>query len=584
MKKQKGQKRRPKPKKARRRPQSAPPVRAPATSLPGVPEAPGGGRGDPLALAAGALDAGRPADAMALLAEVLARRPDDADALNLAGVAAFRMGNAGDARDLLQTASAYRPDFAEALNNLGNVLKETGDLAEAEAAYGRALDARPGYLDALYNLGIALELQGRFIDAEAAYRRCLSADPGMNRARFNLANVLKALGRLDDARRAYLDAIAAEPGHAPALNNLGTVEMELGHTADAIHAYRRAVGADAAFAEAHYNLGIALQETGAPEDAIRCYEKALATDPGHAGAQMNVGVALAGLGRTDDAVAAYERAIAIAPAYDKAWTNLGDLYLAQGRAEDAVAVAERFLEGSPGNISGLAFKAIALNEADRPADARALNDFDRLLRAAPIAAPEGFADVDAFNAALAEHVLGHPSLAYAPASHATRFGRHSGELLVAPLGPMTAFEAAVGDAVEAYRSAVPPDPDHPYLARRPAKVGLSVWGVAMNSHGHQVAHIHPSAWLSGVYYVRLPDAIAAGDAAHAGWIEFGRPPEDFHAERAPEVRLVRPEEGLMILFPSYLYHRTVPFESDQVRISIAFDVLALDGADDGSAA
>ncbi len=42
---------------------------------------------------------------------------------------------------------------------------------------------------------------------------------------------------------------------------------------------------------------------------------------------------------------------------------------------------------------------------------------------------------------------------------------------------------------------------------------------------------------------------------------------------APEVRFYRPEEGLMFLFPSYFYHRTVPFESEQLRVSIAFDIL-----------
>jgi hypothetical protein len=42
---------------------------------------------------------------------------------------------------------------------------------------------------------------------------------------------------------------------------------------------------------------------------------------------------------------------------------------------------------------------------------------------------------------------------------------------------------------------------------------------------------------------------------------------------APEVRAVQPEEGMMILFPSYFYHRTVPFETGETRISIAFDVM-----------
>ena len=91
-----------------------------------------------------------------------------------------------------------------------------------------------------------------------------------------------------------------------------------------------------------------------------------------------------------------------------------------------------------------------------------------------------------------------------------------------------------------------------------------------------MAHNHPSAWLSGVYYPKIPAVVRIDDPAHAGWIEFGRAPENFHSTTEPEVRLIKPEEGLMVLFPSYFYHRTVPFESDEVRISLAFDVLELD--------
>ncbi|MEE8139984.1 MAG: hypothetical protein V3T66_03630 [Alphaproteobacteria bacterium] len=60
----------------------------------------------------------------------------------------------------------------------------------------------------------------------------------------------------------------------------------------------------------------------------------------------------------------------------------------------------------------------------------------------------------------------------------------------------------------------------------------------------------------------------------AAWIEFGRPPEHFHCAAEPEVKLVRPEEGLMVLLPSYLYNRTVPTESAGMGVKIAFDVLA----------
>ncbi len=579
MKKQKkGAGRKPAAKKTRKK-------RGPAMAAPALPaslpaESPTDTPADTLAQAASALDAGRPRDAFALCGEVLAREPDNAEALNLAGVAAFQTGDAAEARSLLETAIAFRPGFADALNNLGNVLKAGGDLEGAEARYREATNARPDSLDGEYNLGIVLEAQGRFAEAEASYRRCLGLEPGSAAANFNLGNVLKALSRLEEARGAYRRSLDIHPGQAEALNNLGTVEMELGRLADAIHCFRDAIGENPGFADAHYNLGIALQDTGELEQAIKSYAKALDCDSGHAGAQTNIGYALNEMGRLDEAVKAYERAIDMAPDYDKVRANLGDVYLKQGKAEAALGLCDDYLKAHPGNISMLAFKAIVLEELGRREGVRELYDFDRLLRPISHSAPQGFAGMAAFNKAVSDHILDHPSLAQAPKSFATRFGRHSGELLAEPKGPpntpMAAFEGLVMQAVEDYRRAVPPDPDHPYLARRPERLGLSVWGVAMDSQGHQLAHIHPSAWLSGVYYARIPDQIGADDPGHEGWIEFGRAPEDFHATVEPEVRLIMPEEGLMVLFPSYFYHRTVPFESEDVRISIAFDVLAVD--------
>ncbi len=43
-----------------------------------------------------------------------------------------------------------------------------------------------------------------------------------------------------------------------------------------------------------------------------------------------------------------------------------------------------------------------------------------------------------------------------------------------------------------------------------------------------------------------------------------------------EVKLFQPEEGLMFLFPSYFYHGTTPIETEEQRISMAFDVIPQD--------
>jgi len=83
-------------------------------------------------------------------------------------------------------------------------------------------------------------------------------------------------------------------------------------------------------------------------------------------------------------------------------------------------------------------------------------------------------------------------------------------------------------------------------------------------------------YISGVYYPLLPDIVGKPEHGQEGFFELGRPPADFPITEPTGIMPVRPEEGLMILFPSYFYHRTIPFVSDQRRISIAFDVMPRD--------
>ena len=86
--------------------------------------------------------------------------------------------------------------------------------------------------------------------------------------------------------------------------------------------------------------------------------------------------------------------------------------------------------------------------------------------------------------------------------------------------------------------------------------------------------MHPGGWVSGVYYVDLPQAINARDLD--GWLEFGRPPAELGASEDFLVHQIRPEVGKLVLFPSYIFHQTVPFTSEQPRVSVAFDAIPLE--------
>ena len=56
---------------------------------------------------------------------------------------------------------------------------------------------------------------------------------------------------------------------------------------------------------------------------------------------------------------------------------------------------------------------------------------------------------------------------------------------------------------------------------------------------------------------KLIEAVAEPEEDHKGWIEFGRSQSVCHTAEPPHVHLVRPEEGLMVLFPSFFFHRTI---------------------------
>jgi uncharacterized protein (TIGR02466 family) len=86
--------------------------------------------------------------------------------------------------------------------------------------------------------------------------------------------------------------------------------------------------------------------------------------------------------------------------------------------------------------------------------------------------------------------------------------------------------------------------------------------------------MHPLAWLSGVYYVRLPTDMQSAEPS-AGGLAFGRPPERVRLAARPMSYAVAPREGNLVLFPSYFYHQTRPFVSREPRISIAFDAVPI---------
>ena len=97
----------------------------------------------------------------------------------------------------------------------------------------------------------------------------------------------------------------------------------------------------------------------------------------------------------------------------------------------------------------------------------------------------------------------------------------------------------------------------------------SSWYVKMQKSGHLTSHIHETGWLSGVLYIQLPNKTKTPEE---GTIEFGFDGDNYPEGSTLPTERISLELGDLILFPSSLFHRTLPFYSDEERICIAFDI------------
>ncbi len=388
--------------------------------------------------------------------------------------------------------------------------------------------------------GAALHGQGRWQDALDVYDRVLAADARNDEAQYYRALAWFELGWTEDAIDAVGKVAARNPGAVPVRVELGRMLQRVGRFADARDAFKEA------------------QRLAPAEPAI----------------EVLLGNACMQLGDHAAAAAGYLRALARQPGLTDARCALAKAYLELGRWQDSLAACNAILINVPGHTGVLALKSVALFELGEADKARAIMDFDRLLTAHRLVAPQGFADATAFNQALADAVMAHPSIVFEPADYSTKKGYHTGELANDTSGPIPLLLDWIRSLAREKITAVPND-GHPFHARPPKAWKLNAWAVAMEDTGHQAPHIHRDAWLSGCYYVQVPVDVAASTGVKAGWIEFGRPHDYPLRKTQSDTRAVLPEAGLAILFPAYFYHRTVPLRSTSLRISLAFDIIPI---------
>lgn len=534
-----------------------------------------------------------------------------------------RRGATDAARSAFNRALELDPGNTEIATNAGNFYKSVGEYEHGLRSYDQALAARSADLPALLGRASCLASLGRIDEGRAVYHKAAVCAPKDYRPWSALGALERQVGDLAAAADAFDEALKRAPAAPTPVHGRARVALERGER----DAHHRFVDAERLLPDdPHAALGAAeawvavdqvraIQELNLvasrfpdwpdPQSALARLkwergehhaftaglEAAVAERPLNPAMWSALIEAYSGVERNRDAAEAAARAHALfrddrfrlleaanaseAGEIDRADTLFADLRmmrgaelaearhaLKKGQVERAEALLDTAREASPDDIAVWAWTGLVWRLTGDPRT-------DWLYQMERLVSVKRISERQAELEEVASHIATLHHAGSFPIGQSLRGGTQTrGRLFDRADDTVQRLRRVLDRVVGAYWDALPKeDQSHPLLRhrmKRPSFAGS--WSVRLNDEGFHVPHFHPRGVLSSACYLRLPPDRQGTE----GWLELGCPPGDLGIDLPPLLQ-IEPTPGALALFPSYLFHGTVPFPKGE-RLSVAFDV------------
>ena len=504
---------------------------------------------------------GQLVQAQAQARQLLLRYPKSLPVLNLLGMCQQALGDFQAAAASFRKMLTIDAGIAEIHFNLATIQTQLKDYKAAMAYFRKSLQLKPDFTMAHFNLGALLQQQGLLAEAAEHYQHAVTQQPGFYQAWVNWGAVLQLRGELRNAEACYRKALALQPD-ADGYFNLGTCLYGLGEHVQALAAFQQALALNPQFADAWNSLGETFRDQGVMDEAVRCYREALRVDATHARANYNLGECYCLSAQFEQALN-YFSASTFADARERVLLCLyktSQFEVFKQLLDESIAQfpANSVLLGSLSTHYALNFQqANPYGFCRNPMDFVQLTQIEELASANSEFLQQLLHDIK--HLAIAERKQGR--LYYGMQS--------AGNLLQRTEPSFLALAALIRQKVLGYKQHFA-DSQEALIRLFPKDFEFaSSWYLRMQQGGYLTSHIHEEGWISGCVYLQLPDKLDS----HEGSFEYGVDGDDYPRlhENFP-CRIVDQKVGDLVLFPSSLFHRTLPFHSEQERVCIAFDI------------
>ena len=474
--------------------------------------------------------------ALALAGKTLQHFPNSVILYNILGASNAGLMQFDTAIDCYKKAVSIKPDYAEAFYNMGNAMKRKGDLEAATDCYKKAIDIKPDYAEAIYNMGNAMKNNG---DSEAAIDY-------------------------------YKKAISIKPDYAEALSNMGAALQDKGDLEAAIDCYKKAISIKPDYAEALSNMGAALQDKGDLEAAIDCYKKAISIKPDYAEAYSGIGEAYLTTGDYAQSARFYETSIELradnSDMLEKTQNMLlKTLYFLDDKPRFYEHLDKLKNLGQKNAIIGSFSCRASGKYGGKPDNGFCSHPMDYVLEKSLIKV----CDFEKFFVKPAKEILKSEKMAEKRQPLLLNGHQTAGNLFATESHFSPNVKVFIEQEIGEYRHKFK-DNLEGLIKHWPSDYIIYGWLVSMKNGGAIRPHMHENGWISGSIYINVPRSPKKDSGNLVLCVEDPK----YTTDQSPKSKkIVDVNTGSLCLFPSSLLHYTIPFESTEDRIVLAFDVV-----------
>jgi tetratricopeptide (TPR) repeat protein len=411
--------------------------------------------------------------------------------------------------------------------------------------------------DKKFQLAFLQYKKHNFETAEKLYNEILKKDPFHIDANYYLGILFNKLGEFNKAAGCFKKTIDINYNHANAHNLLGVFFFESGDLIKAECCYKKAIKIDPNFQLAYVNLGKLLTDLEKYQAAINLLKKAAKINSKNERAQYFLGVYLYNKQKYKYAIDHFRLSNF---EYSKRYL-LDCIFKIEGESNFFIELDKMIKSGENNSVIGsiVTLSKIKYN-VDKPnpycndpfkyllkINLNELCDFKKIF-INPVKALLDDKGVEKINQALL-----------------TNGFETSGNLLDIKTDDIYKIKDTIQVTIDNYRNYFK-DSKEGLIKSWPNDYFIRAWIVNMKNNGKLSPHMHQFAWLSGVIYINVPPK----DKKNSGNLVLSTTPLEFDAKNN---KIIDVFNGTLCLFPSSLYHHTIPFKSNDDRIVLPFDVI-----------